>query len=264
LPLTFTTSPQSDLVRKVHARYSELMQFARDVARMESGLGGLLLYAGELNSDSRSLLMAANIAGAASLVVTTDRSTQKQAIRDGVVDFLVTSLEEALRILKNEIRKRETVAVCVSAAPSAAEGEMLARGVLPDVLPTGFAIERGRHFVALGAASLQTVGLISDQAIVTWAVTASSAKWLPRLDSLALACLGPNEGASRRWLQVAPRFMGRLAHGMRFLICNRSSGAAFVEGVRRGAVNGEFAVAIEIQVCCNGLVDEFQFSPVEL
>ena len=58
-------------------------------------------------------MRAANIAGAASLSATADVATQKQAIRDGVVDFLVTSLDEAARILKNEIRKRQPVAVCV-------------------------------------------------------------------------------------------------------------------------------------------------------
>ncbi len=47
----------------------------------------------------------------------------------------MTSLDEALRILKNEIRKRETVAVCVAAAPETVEREMLERGVLPDLLP---------------------------------------------------------------------------------------------------------------------------------
>jgi hypothetical protein len=49
-------------------------------------------------------------------------------------DFLVTSLDEALRILKNEIRKREAVAVCVAAAPRPWRCEMLERGVLPDLL----------------------------------------------------------------------------------------------------------------------------------
>ena len=62
----------------------------------------------------RALLLAGNIAGAASLAVTADAAAQKQSIRDGVADFLVNSLDEALRILKNEVRKREPVAVCVA------------------------------------------------------------------------------------------------------------------------------------------------------
>lgn len=52
------------------------------------------------------MVRAANIAGAASLSATTDAIAQRNSIRDRVVDFLVTSLDEARRILKNEIRKR--------------------------------------------------------------------------------------------------------------------------------------------------------------
>ena len=80
-------------------------------------------------------MVAGNIAGAAIAGSDCgDQTRQKQAIRDGVVDFLVTSLDEALRILKNEIRKGETVAVCVGAAPKTVEQEMLERGVAPDLL----------------------------------------------------------------------------------------------------------------------------------
>jgi urocanate hydratase len=100
----------------------------------EPGLGGQLFYAGELDPVGRALMVAANIAGAASLAATPDLDAQKQAVRDGVADFLVISLDEALRILKNQIRKRETVAVCVGAAPAAVNWEMLERGVLPDLV----------------------------------------------------------------------------------------------------------------------------------
>ena len=77
----------------------------------QAGLGGKLLYAGQLDGEARALLVAANIAGAASLVATADVTAAKRAMRDGVVDFLVTSLDEALRILKNELRQRQAVAV---------------------------------------------------------------------------------------------------------------------------------------------------------
>ena len=100
-------------------------------------LGGKLLYAGELDGSGRVLVVAGNVAGAASLAATAIQRAQKQAIRDGVVDFLVNSLDEALRILKNEIRKRETVAVCMGAAPEAVEREMPERGVLPRSVAAG-------------------------------------------------------------------------------------------------------------------------------
>ena len=74
------------------------------------------------------------LSGCATLAATADLAAQKQAIRDGTVDFVVTSLDEALRILKNEIRKKATVAVCVGWRLLTVEREMLERGVLPDLV----------------------------------------------------------------------------------------------------------------------------------
>src|ERR1700761_5079623 len=102
----------------------------------ETGLGGKLIFAGDLGFASH-LLYAANVAGATSLAASSDPVAQRQAMRDGVVDFLVTSLDEALRILKNEIRKRQTVSVAVGLDPAEAVEQMLERGVLPHLLPPG-------------------------------------------------------------------------------------------------------------------------------
>ncbi len=123
---------------QVERYFAALMQAATNPGA-QPDLGGKLFYAGELDGEGRALMVAANIAGAASLGATADAQARKQALRDGVADFLVTSLDEALRILKNEIRKRQTVAVCVAGAPQAVEQEMLERGVLPDLLRPGVA-----------------------------------------------------------------------------------------------------------------------------
>ncbi len=104
------------------------------LAHPETGLGGKLFYAAELDEQGRALLVAANIAGAATLTASADRDAQKQVLRDGVADFVVTNLDEALRILKNQLRKHETVAVCVAQSISEVEREMNERGVAPDLL----------------------------------------------------------------------------------------------------------------------------------
>ena len=101
-----------DFLTRVALSYAGLAKFP--LADPVTGLGGNLFYAGELDDEGRALVVAANIAGAATLVATADRAVQKQAIRDGVADFLVSTLDEALRVLKNQLRKRETVAVCVA------------------------------------------------------------------------------------------------------------------------------------------------------
>jgi hypothetical protein len=186
----------------------------------EAGLGGKLLYAGELGGEGRKLLYAANVAGAASLAASADQAVQRQAIRDGVVDFLVTSLEEALRILKNEIRKRQTVSVGVGIAPQALVEQMLDRGVLPNLLLSGVGTDAKREeFVRQG-----TLPLVPGEgektgpdAYVRWSVDRDFARWLPRLDAVVEESLPSDDWVRQRWLRLAPRYLGRLAqreHGV--------------------------------------------------
>ncbi|MGP8174498.1 MAG: hypothetical protein ACLP7O_08115 [Terracidiphilus sp.] len=215
----------------------------------EPGLGGKLLYAGELDEDGRALLVAGNIAGAASLAATADAAAGKQAVRDGVADFLVTSLDEALRILKNQIRKRETVAVCVALAPEAVEREMEERGVLPDLLPPDFS-RASRFSISFGRDVRQIELAISDnsKARLNWSVAAAPAHWLPKLDAIALNCLGPEEWSARRWLRLAPRYLGRLAQGVRVLYCAPEAAREFVTRVRAGVRCGEIGVEVQISL----------------
>jgi Urocanase Rossmann-like domain len=191
-----------------------------------AGLGGKLLYAGEINGQSRNLLYAANIAGAASLAASADLVAQRQAIRDGVIDFLVTSLEEALRILKNEIRKRQTVSVAVAASAEKLTAQMLDRGVLPDLLPfagPGINLHSAEKFLNQGAR------LIHDSApaignFVTWTVDSNFSRWLPRIDVCAQAVVPAEDTLRQRWLRLAPRYLGRLAQ--------RQHGVVFTAGER--------------------------------
>jgi hypothetical protein len=191
----------------------------------EKGLAGKLLYAGEIGGEGRHLLFAANIAGAASLAASADATTQRQALRDGVVDFLVTSLGEAVRILKNEIRKRQTVSVGVAVAPHVLVEQMLDRGVLPDLLPPvardnqRIAPEQIAQFIRQGAVPViagedRKAG---DGSYVTWSVGHDFARWLPRLDSVVEESLPSDDWVRQRWLRLAPRYLGRVAqreHGV--------------------------------------------------
>ena len=219
----------------------------------EPSLGGKLLYAGQLDEEARALLVAANIAGAASLAASADAAGRKQALRDGVVDFLVTSLDEALRILKNEIRKRETVAVCVALEPETVEQEMLERGVAPDLLRPGAADS------------------LVDQTLLCWRVASSPSIWLPKLDAIALDCLEENMGApgldsetwdsARRWLRLAPRYLGRMAQGVRVLRCSESAAANFLERMREVVESGEIGVAVEIKLYAEWRAEQLNFMP---
>jgi urocanate hydratase len=216
----------------------------QSISDSEPGLGGKLLYAGELDQQGRALVVAGNIAGAASLAATADLVAPKQAIRDGVADFLVTSLDEALRILKNEIRKREAVAVCVALAPHAVERQMLERGVLPDLLAPGAGPECA-PFLSQGARLVEPVDAGESQTLLTWAVASSPAQWMPRLDAIALGNLGPADWPARRWLRLAPRYLGRLAQGIRLLRCDEQTASRFQHQVRQAVAAGEIGVPVQ-------------------
>jgi len=206
----------------------------------EANLAGRLFYAGELDTGARALVVAANIAGAATLSASAEAEAGKQAMRDGVVDFLVNSLDEALRILKNEVRKRETVAVCVAESPEAIEREMCKRGVLPDLMHP-----------------LVGVAIRENQCILAWRVASAPALWLPKIDGIVSDCLHEKMGASGlafetgktalRWLRMAPRYLGRMAQGVRVLRSHESTTEALLQCVRKAVECGEIGVSVEVK-----------------
>jgi hypothetical protein len=231
---------------------------ARQEPSSERGLGGKLLWAGELDSAGRALVMAGNIAGAATLTATADASAQKHAVRDGIVDFLVTSLDEALRVLKNQIRKRETVAVCVGAALDAVEHEMAERGVRPDLFRESVIAASDPPKAQSDKGKPDSMG---TEALVTWRVDSAPAQWLPKLDAIALDCLNADDQIARRWLRHAGRSMGRLGHGAHLLISDRKFAARMIGRVHDQVRNGDLRVRGQIQVSFKGRNEEHNFVP---
>lgn len=233
---------------------------------LEKGLGGSLLYSGELDGPGCALLVAANIAGAASLAASADVASQKRAIRTGVIDFLVSNLEEALRILKNEIRTCGTVAVCVAQAPEEVEREMAVLGVRPDLLPPG-TLDAPRYEVFLdqGARQVNPVAADDGQSVLTWSVSAAPAIWLPKLDAIASDCLiemnGPEMGPALRWLRLSPRYLGRILEGKRLLRCETEAARDFLNRVRKEVADGGLGVSVEVLVGSCGESTVHRFSP---
>ena len=272
MPIDLNGMAAFDLALQVERFYAALIQPAVTGPSTDPNLGGKLLYAGELDTQGRALIVAANIAGAASLAATSKPAAQKQAIKDGVADFLVTSLDEALRILKNEIRKRETVAVCVAGEPEAVEREMLERGVLPNLLPPGAgSAHEHATFLTQGAQQIQLSDLDENQTLLAWSVGSAPAQWLPKLDALALDCLNGNKVApgldsetwdsARRWLRLAPRYLGRLAQNQRQLRCNKQSAQKFLEQLRDQVKQGIIKVPVEIHLINPTQTEQHNFSP---
>ena len=110
--------------------YGELLALGE--AQGFSWPGKLVLAAGEGCSAS-GLGAAACIAGATVLLVEPDGKRARAALREGGVDFVVNTLDEALRVLKNEVRQKRALGVALVGDVSAVVAEMSERGVLPDV-----------------------------------------------------------------------------------------------------------------------------------
>jgi Urocanase Rossmann-like domain len=226
------------------------------------GLGGQLFWAGKLDATGRALTVAGNIAGAATLAATSDADGQRLAVRDGIADFLVNSLDEALRILKNEVRKRETVAVCVAAPLEAVEREMVERGVRPDVFREG--VVRAAERATQAKFGESKTDPISAGALVAWRVDRAPALWLPKIDAIALDCLDPEETIAKRWLLRSSRYLGRLGQAEHLVWSSREFAAHLVERIREGTNRGEVKVGGSVQVFSSGIgADQFYFNSPE-
>lgn len=230
--------------------YRALMREGASDQDAEPNLGGRLLYVGELNVLSRAMVIAGNVAGCATLAVAEDPMAQKLAMRDGVVDFVVTSLDEALRILKNEIRRLKTVAVSVKADPAALEREMLERGVVPDLLFAGTPNEP-RKICRFGQGEREVRADTPDAGVawIRWQAEKAPAQWMQRLDAIAIECLA-GDGCGIRWLRLGPRYFGRAAQAQRAFYCEAQPAKEIVrrfrEAVRSGAIGTKVSMGLRI------------------
>src|SRR5215467_10999390 len=100
----------------------------------DGDLKGKLMVTGGMGGMGGAQPLAATMNGAAFLGIDVDPERIKKRLKTGYCDFMVTTLDEALRILKNAVRKKENVSVglvgnCADIIPELAE-----RGVVPDIL----------------------------------------------------------------------------------------------------------------------------------
>ncbi len=99
-----------------------------------NGLAGKLIVSGGMGGMGGAQPLAATLHGAAFLGIDVDPERIKRRVKTGYCDVMVSSLDEALRILKNAVRKSEAASVglignCADVIP-----ELARRGVVPDLL----------------------------------------------------------------------------------------------------------------------------------
>src|ERR1700685_480197 len=97
-------------------------------------LAGKLVASGGMGGMGGAQPLAATLNGAAFLGIDVDPERIKRRVKAGYCDVMVNDLDEALRILKNSVRKGEATSVglvgnCADVIP-----ELAHRGIVPDIL----------------------------------------------------------------------------------------------------------------------------------
>jgi urocanate hydratase len=193
--------------------------------------GGALIIACGLSPQGAALALASNIAGAVCLSIENDPSTLKDALRSGSCDFIVNTLDEALRAMKNEARKHLPLSVGLQGDSTLILQELLERGVAPELF-TDLTANISRHeavraFKSFGALIVRfdpTLPLGDEESLdanSTLSTFLHDRQWLLHsfpfdtqaalraFDAHALTLIPEDDLLRRRWLQAAPRILQR-------------------------------------------------------
>jgi len=185
--------------------------------------GGLVLCCGD-GCAASGTSAAVNIAGGATLVLDADAGAVKAAMRRGEVDFVVNTLDEALRALKNQVRMRRPLSVGLTSEVSGALREMVERGVQPDLLligtqQNGDAILRDESIGALqaGGMEVRSSGQTSKESYDEVYLSAANAAELRAMDDRVLAILPAGDVVRRRWMQRVVNYVCEARSGGRWV-----------------------------------------------
>jgi urocanate hydratase len=124
--------------------------------------GQLLLHIG-LKETGRAVALASLVAGAAALILEEDPAQLREANREGCLTFTVTTLDEALRALKNEIRQGRAITIGLAGDPAQWLQEMVERGILPTAITASQPADQATLHTLnqWGAQTLHANGLIA-------------------------------------------------------------------------------------------------------
>ncbi|HEX4020955.1 MAG TPA: hypothetical protein VHX63_07425 [Acidobacteriaceae bacterium] len=118
-----------------HAVYRKYLALQSLASTLKSAsLAGSFVVSSGIGREGTELAMASTIAGAAFLGIELRPQRLKSALRNCACDFMVNTLDEALRVLKNEIRKRQPVSVGLLGNAAEILPLLVERGVQPDFL----------------------------------------------------------------------------------------------------------------------------------
>jgi hypothetical protein len=214
----------ADFQTRTLGAYTVLQALRPGVAVNDAAWPGALILNLGLDPCGAAVSLAANIAGAVCLSLESDPALLRNALRAGSCDFVVNTLDEALRAIKNEVRKRRPLSVGLEGNASTLLGEIVERGVAPELF-TGSAShpEAAAHFRVLGApivpfddsapeglsAASVLEAFLSTHPWQLRTFTFPTAAELRAFDARALSLLSAEDRLRRQWLVSAARVFPR-------------------------------------------------------
>jgi urocanate hydratase len=185
--------------------------------------------------------VAVSIAGGATLAIDANAAALKSAMRNGELDFVVNSLDEALRTLKNEVRQHRPLSVGLISDTTTALSEMVERGVQPDLLLVGGdqsaeLLLRNESVAELVAAGMplrllgngldkvensdRATSLSSRKGLHEVHLPAPDPTALREIDKRLLAILSAEDVICRSWIERAPKYLRDARVGGRWVWLN--------------------------------------------
>lgn len=209
-------------------------------------LAGRLVLSVGFRDAGAALALATMIAQGCFLGLESEAASLKRAVQTGACDFMVNTLDEALRVLKNELRKRTPLSAGLLCQPSAVLDEMVARGVQPDLIASRSDEPAVRELVSRGAARLPDPPDSSAQKDALVRLHAASLADMRRLDAIT-APLVAGDPILRDWMQHAPAYFSRQLPPLRVVALSQGQITQLREQLYAAAEEKPFDTAISVE-----------------
>jgi urocanate hydratase len=258
----FSALPDVGRMSATAAAYEVLEALAAGSPEGVSSFGGKLLLCADLGEAGFAYSLAMSIAGGTFLGVESRPQRLKEALRDGVCDYMVNSLDEALRVLKNEIRKKTPISVGLLGDLTSIVKEAVDRGVQPEFVVAGTSLpdaavldvflERGAINLITAAAQVERV-----QPADLVVACAASTSILRNFERAVTTVLDGSTASRLKWAESSPRYFRRTTPPMRSALLNESQTAALEGELARQPLDGDLMLAVQSATDGQWRVKEF-------
>ncbi len=229
------------MILNPHDRQLETLRSYGTLVEMREDWGGALVLCCGEGCALTGVPSAVSIAGGATLAIDADAAAMKSGMRRGEFDFVVNTLDEAMRTLKNEVRQKRALSVGLISEVRPALQEMIERGIQPDLLLIGSSQDAEPLMQDPCVHTLEVAGMptrftawrdknhpkrhsvvFAGKRRHEYYLPVQSAAELRLLDEKLLALLPVGDIIRRRWIQRVSQYLPEARRNGRWLWLSKS------------------------------------------